>query len=115
MTRAGDYDRFITIERRSTSVNDVGDTVETWAAIAGVWAARDPQQAVERFGANETYATVDTVFRTRWYPWAPTLTPQGFRIVYRDRIYNVLGFAEIGRREQVQIPCVARGDLEGAT
>ena len=110
--RSGRLDRRVVIQRLTVTTNEVGEQVDTWSELATVWSERSPRGVVQKFNANQVYAEVDTVFRTRWYPWATTLDPMEHRLVYRSRVYDIHGTEEIGRREGVMILTKARSDNE---
>lgn len=107
--RAGSYDRLITVQSKTTAYNADGQPIDTWSTAFTLNARIESQQATERFAAQQQYATVDTVFRVRWNEAiTPTLTPQGNRVVYRGRVFDLLGVVEIGRKVEAHLPCVGR-------
>lgn len=91
-----------------------GGVVSSWATVATISCEREGKGAFERYAADQRYAGVAMVFRTRYIdPGLLDFDPKVHRLVYRDRIYNVLGVEEIGRKEGMHIVCAARGDREG--
>lgn len=107
--RAGSYDRRIAIQEKTVTYNADGQPIESWSNVALIWARIESQTATERFAAQQQYATVDTLFRVRWQEAiTPTLTPQSNRILYRDRVYDLLGVVEIGRKVEAHLPTVGR-------
>lgn len=113
--RAGKLDRRVTIQVRSVAQNSVGEEVESWGTLAEVWAGIEPQQAIQRFAVNQLLSEVSQVFRVRWYEWGSTIDPNQHRLVYRDRVYDIQGVFEIGRREGLQIACKARQDNDAGS
>jgi SPP1 family predicted phage head-tail adaptor len=63
--RAGTLRHRITIEA-ATVANVYGEEVETWSAIAEVFAAREDLSGREFFAAQQTNAEVTTRFRVRY-------------------------------------------------
>lgn len=109
--RAGVKDRRITLETKTVSRNGVGDEVETWATVSTLWAQRvEGSKVAERFAANQTFATVTTIFKVGYWPAYGLISPDTHRIVFDARIYNILGALEIGRKDGVELLCVARGE-----
>lgn len=108
-TRAGALDRRIDIEAVTYAAAADGEPVPTWSRLTTISAAIESQAATERFAAAQRFATVDTLFRVRWNEAiTPTLTPQTHRIVYRGRVYELLGVVEIGRKVEAHLPTVGR-------
>lgn len=113
--RSGKLDRRVRIEQLSTTKNGVGEEIQTWSELSTIWAERSPQGVVQKFNTQQQYAEVDAVFKTRWYPWSDTLDPIKHRLKYRDRIYDIQGTEEIGRRDGLMILTKARADNEDGT
>lgn len=113
--KAGKLDRRVTIEQLSTVTNEVGEEIETWSTLASVWASREGSGVAQRFGSSQSFAEVDAVFRTRWYPWGDTVEALTHRLTYRDRVYDIHGTEEIGRREGLFVLTKARADNEAGS
>lgn len=111
--RSGRLDRRVTIQTLTTTRDAFGQPIETWAELATVWAQRENAGVVERFQANQRFASAEVVFRIRWYPWAEGIDPKTNRAAFEGRTYNILGTEEIGRKEGLHIVAVARTDLGG--
>lgn len=99
--RAGTLDRTITIQAFSSTVDDYGTPVETWADFATVRAALI-QASTEEYlrGYGET-DTLVVIFRIRWLDG---VTAQ-HRIVYEGRNLNIREVKEIGRRQGLELRC----------
>lgn len=110
--RAGRLDRRVTIEQLTETQNGVGETIKTWSTLATLWAERVPQGVVQKYNTQQQYAEVTAVFRIRWFPHASAISPELHRVVYRDRVYDVHGTEEIGRRDGLMILTAARADNE---
>jgi head-tail adaptor len=110
--RAGKLDRRVRIERATTSQNDFGTPVPTWALLTEVSANIDAGAGSEQRLAMETTADQRRTFKIRWMAGLAVTD----RIVYRDyeggpqRAWDILDIAEIGRREGLLVTAIARQD-----
>lgn len=124
---AGKLDRKITIQRKSSTLSDSGDPVDTWTNIsvrrsASMW----PFRATEGFANPEETAYEQIEFRIRYSTDVADLMPQD-RVIYPAlttaqaadvgyvipgrSIHDVLGVLEIGRREGFKIITQRRPDV----
>src|SRR5690554_7734665 len=107
---AGPRDRRVTLERfTSTQDPGSGETVETWATLAEVWASRRRASARETLAAAEISAEVTDVFEIRWAAAWSDLGPLD-RLVYEGRTFSISSVDEIGRREGLRIAASARSE-----
>lgn len=104
--KAGDLDRRIVIERATTTTNDFGEEIQTWAPLAEVWAQVLPISDGERWRAAEVAAHVTTRFRIRWGLGVTVLD----RVFYEGREYDIAAVKEIGRHEGQEITAAARAE-----
>jgi SPP1 family predicted phage head-tail adaptor len=114
--KAGSLDRRITILRASVSRNSFNEELPTWNPMATVWAGAVPVSAGaggawagERQRAGETLATSKYRFTVRHSAMAATVDPRD-RIKFEDRLFDVNGVKEIGRREGYEITATARAE-----
>ena len=109
--RAGSLDRRINLEAKTVARDGLGQPKETWSVVRRLWAQRvEGSKVAERYGANQTYAMVTTVFRVGYFPALTTVTVDTHRIVYNGKVYNIHGVVELGRKEGVELLCSARGE-----
>lgn len=103
--RAGKLDKTITIDRFTSTVDDYGTPAETWVTVATV-RAQIIQATTEEFmrgwGASSEAAVI---FRIRHMDG---LTPAD-RITYQGTPYDLKEIKELGRREGLDLRCVAAG------
>lgn len=110
--RGGALDRILTIERKTTVLDDFGGETETWAPIAGL---EDIPASVEEipdgevWRAAEVSATVTTRFVIRWSPAAAGVTPLD-RVKYAGRVYDISRVKELQRRRGVELTAAARAE-----
>lgn len=124
---AGKLDRKITIQRKSWTLSESGDPVDTWTNVvirrsASMW----PFKGTEGFANPAETAYEQIEFRIRYSSDISDLTPKD-RIIYpalteaqaadvgyvipERSIYDVLAALEINRREGLKIITQRRPDL----
>ncbi|MCB1522490.1 MAG: phage head closure protein [Rhodoblastus sp.] len=100
--RSGAFDRVVTIERMTTTVDDYGAPQQAWVPVIAVHAQliqATAKEFIRDFGA----ASVATcIFRIR-YVAGITLAD---RVVYDGGDYHIKEVAEIGRRRGLELRCV---------
>ncbi|KQM35678.1 head-tail adaptor protein [Rhizobium sp. Leaf68] len=103
--RAGKLDKTITIERHAITVDDYGTQTEGWSEIATV-RAQIVQQSTEEFmrSFGSTGETV-MVFRIRHRDGLKVAD----RVTEQGQAYDVKEVKELGRREGLDLRCVAVG------
>jgi SPP1 family predicted phage head-tail adaptor len=106
---AGQMDREISLETATkTQDPSSGEEIITWAGEI-IWARWLPAGTREAWQAQQRLsAFVDGVFHI--YDKSPRPTPEGSRVVFDGRIYDVKGVVEIGRGEGLELDVVARGE-----
>ena len=104
--RIGRMDRRITIQALSLSVDGSGQPVETWGAVATVWAQVTPERGDERFQSMQIIGRAVTVFRIRYLSG---IGPK-HRIVYGGKNYDIHSVRELGRRERLEIDASVRAE-----
>ena len=102
--QAGQLDRQVTIQRRAeTRDSALGSVLVTWTALATVWA-----QVVESATASDeamragvqTFARPSKV-RIRWRADVDTT----MHISHNGQLLQILGIAELGRRQGLELAC----------
>lgn len=107
--KGGALDRRISIERATVTSNAYGEPVQTWAAIANVWAACEDVSDGERWRAAEVSATISHRFRIRWSDAVSTVNAKD-RIRYDGRVFDIHHVKELSRRAGLEITASARAD-----
>lgn len=103
--RAGLLTKTIAIERATTTIDDAGTPLEVWATHALVRAQLvqlSTEEFMRSFGASSEAATV---FRIRFLDGI-TLAD---RVKYEGRVYDLKEIKELGRREALELRCLAIG------
>lgn len=101
--RAGKMDRRVTIQSRSTAADAQGQQIETWTAVATVWASKRDLRGREYFAAQAVNADVNTVFEIRHRTDVTVL----HRVVCEGVTYDIQQVSEIGRRDGLSLICRA--------
>ena len=98
-------DRKITIQLKTTTIDEFGQPSETWVDDAAVWASRRDAVASERFRANQELATQTSVFTIRWR----RLSVANHRISHDGLLWDIEGLAEplYTRRQWLEITASA--------
>lgn len=105
---AGDLDQRIVIEQRTVARDaTLGGESETWATLATVWAK--VEQSSDQSGVNvapseasETYARPTMV----WIRWRSDITRQDHRLRIGGKLLQIVGTAELGRRQALELACM---------
>ncbi|WP_454280485.1 phage head closure protein [Sphingomonas sp. Marseille-Q8236] len=109
---AGALDRRITIER-TTPVDDGYQTrAGAWVPLTTVWAQYRPGRGSERFAAAMQSASQPAAFWIRWSSKVADVGPQD-RVRFEGRLYQITARSEIGRREGIELMCIASDDGSG--
>lgn len=105
MMRAGKLTKTITIDRFTSTVDEYGTPIENWAEVATVRAQiiqATTEEFMRSFGVSSETAIV---FRIRHLDGI-TLAD---RVTYQGRHHDLKEIKELGRREGLDLRCVAQG------
>lgn len=103
---AGELDREITIESSTSTQDESGDPIVTWATLdSDVPAQWFPGSSVEVYRAQQRLeAEIAGIFRVYW---RDDITAEGTRILWDGKTFDVLAPIEGGRQEWLDIPVKA--------
>jgi head-tail adaptor len=108
---AGDRDREILLQTATTTQDDdTGEEVIDWddAAELTLYAQWLPENSREAYFAQQRLAAhISGIFRVEYIDRP---SPATNRIVWEDRVYDIKGVTEVGRREGWEIAVEARGE-----
>lgn len=79
----------VTIQRYTTTQNDYGEEVETWADLASRWAAVEPLSGREYFDAQQVASDVSIRVRMRSDSVTDALTAMD-RIIHKSRTLEIV-------------------------
>jgi len=103
--RAGKKNRRIRIEQLSNTRSDTGVKTDVWTLYKTVWADVSDKNATENFGADQYTTKITTMFKI---DFIDGLNPKDFRIVYRNRVYDIDGVKELGMNEAMEVVAEAQ-------
>lgn len=103
--RAGKLDKTVVIERRGETVDEFGTVSDGWTLIASVRAQIVQASTEEFLRSAGTSAETAIVFRIRHR--ADLMTSD--RVTHAGRAFDVKEIKELGRREGLDLRCVAIG------
>lgn len=95
----GRMDRQVTLQRRTTTQNAIGEAIKTWTSLVTVPAAYKPAPGAEPVNGDKVEAELPVVFTIRYYSG---LNPKD-RLTYGGQVYNILAVTEVGRRHLMDI------------
>jgi len=99
--RAGDLNQRVTIQRKTSAQNAVGERVPTWSVHCTVWAAKQQLTGREQFIGERLRADVDTRWRIRY---RAGLDPKTMRLTHAGSVYDLLAALDPdGRRVELQL------------
>jgi SPP1 family predicted phage head-tail adaptor len=106
---AGRLDTRITLQEPTTSRDDFGQSTQTFAGVASVWAQRRDISAKETTESDQRVASTRTEWTIRWR----SDVRETWRVVLktgRTDTWEIVGILELGRREGLRLIC-ERTDL----
>ncbi|WP_454737596.1 phage head closure protein [Cupriavidus necator] len=88
--RAGDLNRLITIQQRSTSQDGFGQQVTTWSDVKKVYAFIEPLAGNERIAAMQVSTAVSHRITVRYDAiFADPRVVAAYRVAYNGRYFNI--------------------------
>lgn len=95
----GLMDRRIEFQTYTPTTNSAGGDTPAWTKHLEVWAQAKPLKAAERFEANQFREVKAYTFITRYR----ASIVSSMRILYNGEYYKIIGLAELGRRDGLEI------------
>ena len=100
---AGRLNKRITLQSATTARDGHGQPVETWAAVATVWAAIEPIRGREYFAAQQFSA--ETTHRVT-IRYRSGVSPQ-WRVVFGSRTFRIESVINpLEKNERIELMCV---------
>ena len=108
--RIGQSDRRITVERYTTTTNDYGERVQTWATLLTVWGElmKTGEGMTERITTDQDMPVQRLRFKIRSSSDSRGIKSDD-RVLYNSKYYNIQGIEEIGRQDQLVLLCQISG------
>ena len=97
--KAGDLDQRVTVERYTSTQDELGQPIESWAPLFTCWAAVEPLTGREYLAAQAAVSEVTARIRMRFRPW---MTAQD-RVIHNGTTYGIESLVDVrsGNRELV--------------
>ena len=89
--KAGDLTERISVERFTSTQDELGQPIEAWAPLFTCWAAVEPLVGREYIAAQALQSEVTARIRMRFRPW---MTAQD-RIVHDGKTYNIVSVIDV--------------------
>jgi SPP1 family predicted phage head-tail adaptor len=105
MLEPGALDQRVRLQQRSSAVDVLGQSVETWTDVATVWAQAQPLRGREFFAAGAMQSEATVRFRIRWRSDVDAT----YRVVWRDVPHAIVAppMDVDGRRDVLELMCAA--------
>ena len=117
LTPAGDFDRRIQIQQAQQSRDSAGDVIDTeWNDVFKLWARRVPgAPGVEIVSTGGVLRQRDITFGVRDRTKAQSIAPETHRILYKGRIYEIVGVVPGKERaNEIEILTCSRPEQRGS-
>lgn len=102
----GKMDKRVLLQVYTETVAANGERTSVWSDYDWRWAELLSHSASESTSADRMYIDTSATFRLRF----DAVVTEKYRLIFRNRIYNILGISEIGRRQYMELVCEA-GDI----
>ena len=95
--KAGDLTERVTVERFTSTQDELGQPIESWAPLFTCWAAVEPLTGREYLAAQAAVSEVTAKIRMRFRPW---MTAED-RVIHNCTTYNIVSLIVVrsGHRE----------------
>jgi SPP1 family predicted phage head-tail adaptor len=89
-TKAAKYKHRIQLQKASITRRTAGSEKQTWKNLALRWASVKPLQGRELFAAQQVFSETTHNIRLRYDDQSASIDPRDYRIMYKDRVYDIL-------------------------
>lgn len=96
---SGEFDRKIIIQEQIKTSGDFNESLFTWQDWKTVWMSWKPISFRERFNSEKEITTEEGKL-TGYY--IKDLDPR-MRILFDDKTWDIIGYAELGRKEKTEL------------
>ncbi len=102
---AGAMDKHIKLEIETTTVNDVGTPIETYALLRWTYASKKDTTSGTDFD-EAGHPFTNTEFSVRWNSDITGSNRYKIRVQYDSQYYKVLHSQDIGRKDGIRLKCI---------
>ena len=104
--KAGQLDQRVTVERYTSTEDELGQPIEAWAPLFTCWAAVEPLQGREYLAAAALVSEVSARIRMRYRPW---MTSQD-RVIHEGTTYGIESVIDVrSANRELHLMCKASG------
>jgi SPP1 family predicted phage head-tail adaptor len=94
--RAGELDKYATIQYPAKSKNSFGEDIETWTDLANVWCSIEPVSGAEKWLQQERISEANSKIKMRYrFNLDSTM-----RLKYKNRYLQFLAVLNIGEKDK---------------
>lgn len=102
--KAGQLDQRVTVERFTSTEDELGQPIETWAPLFTCWAAVEPLTGREYLAAQAAVSEVTARIRMRFRPW---MTAQD-RVIHEGTVYQIQSVIDVrSENRELHLMCKA--------
>ena len=102
--KAGDLDQRVTVERYTSTQDELGQPIESWAPLFTCWAAVEPLTGREYLAAQAAVSEVTAKIRMRFRPW---MTAQD-RVIHNGITYGIQSVIDVrSEHRELHLMCKA--------
>jgi SPP1 family predicted phage head-tail adaptor len=110
----GRLDKRITLQKRTTTLDDFGQQAHVWSEVATVWASIHPIGGRERLRAFAVESTLTHTVAVRYRrDFMPPTEVDAWRIAYGDRIFNITAARDVEEAHRWIVFDCTEGSLDG--
>ena len=104
--KAGQLDQRVTVERFSSTEDELGQPIEAWAPLFTCWAAVEPLVGREYIAAGALLSEVTARISLRYRPGITAAD----RVIHDGKVYGITSVADVhSSRRELQLQCRAIG------
>lgn len=96
----------IMVQKNTITVDEIGNHLNTWEDFYSCHATVSGESPSESTAAGMVVDNTKVDFTVRWCKSVSQITSDGFRILYSDEIYNILGIDHMNfKKKSVKFKC----------
>ena len=98
--------RKVTVQKNTVVVDDIGNHISKWDDFYSCYASISGESPNESTSAGTVVDNTKADFTVRWCEAVSEVTPDGYRVVYNDEIYNILGIDHQNyKKKSIKLKC----------
>ena len=98
--------RKIIVQKNSVTVDAIGNHLNEWVDFYSCYATISGESPNESTSAGTVVDNTKADFTVRWCKAVSEITPDDFRVLYADEIYNILGIDHQNyKQKSVKLKC----------